>query len=155
VYYYITNNSWDNYQQYRETVPPECAYSDEVTGDPGWITDRALVVPDHDTVVGYVWGTCIVLDKTVGTDSREKLPDQIPSLYPLPADQHVFLDFRQEGFTGSIRITELSGRTVQRDHYAGPDARIRIDISAVPAGIYVLQLQSKDFFFSRKLIIHR
>lgn len=55
AYYYITNNSWTGYEAYREAVPVDCDFSAELAG---WEGDRALVVPENDTTISYVWGTC-------------------------------------------------------------------------------------------------
>jgi arabinogalactan endo-1,4-beta-galactosidase len=49
-YYYIRNNSWTNYQTYREAVPSACA--------PMYGIDRGIVVEKRDTVVNNVWASC-------------------------------------------------------------------------------------------------
>jgi len=50
AYYYIRNNSWTNYQTYREMVPSACALM--------FGTDRGIVVEKRDTVVNNVWARC-------------------------------------------------------------------------------------------------
>jgi hypothetical protein len=153
AYYYLTNNSWENYQQYRETVPEECAYSDEVTGDPGWTTDRALVVPDHDTVTGYVWGTCIELDRAVSLGPEIKSADFVLNLFPVPATEQVYLHHGKNGFHGSLRIYDHSGKNIRQEHISDPGQQIRIDVSGMLGGMYILQLEDHISILTGKLFI--
>ena len=86
AYYYLTTGTWDNYLNFREIVPPECALR--------WGSDRGIIVPPRDTIVDHLWGSCEQIDSSaVGTVEKSFLPAEY-LLYPNPAKNWVYLDCR-------------------------------------------------------------
>lgn len=153
AYYYIANDSWNNYQDYRETVPEECANSAGVTGDPEWTTDRGLVVPSHDTVVGYVWGTCTLLDPSLGT-GRTDAPREV-RVYPNPATSRVVIETDQEGGIRGVDLYELSGRLVEHADYPAGQHSVNLELSEVKGEACILRISLKNSVVSRMLVTGR
>ncbi len=155
AYYFIANNSWNNYDAYRETVPEECAYSDEVTGDTTWTNDRGLIVPESDTMVGYVFGTCTVLDPSTGVDQLSSKAEVQVSIYPNPAARELNIDIGGIHGIRSLVVHDLAGRTVLQKQYPGEPAWIRLDLSAITEGVYVMQIRTASGTLARRLLINR
>jgi hypothetical protein len=73
-----------NYEAYRETVPEACALSDELLNDPEWTTDRAFTVPEKDTIINNVWGSC----ETFSTGQSNLLKQNNLKIYSSPNNNH-------------------------------------------------------------------
>jgi arabinogalactan endo-1,4-beta-galactosidase len=154
AYYFITNNSWNNYEAYRETVPEECAYSDEVTGDPTWTSDRGLIVPDTDTMVGYVFGTCTVLDPSTGIEPVSDIGTYF-LLYPNPASEMLIVETGPSYPVTGISLTDLAGRSVLDEQYPGEPNHVCFDVSGIPEGLYLASVLTASGILTRRLIIYR
>ncbi len=153
AYYYITNNSWTNYTAYRETVPEECATSDEVTGDPTWTSDRGLIVPTRDTIVGYVWDSCLVLDQTVGLEPVPRTTSGNFSLFPNPASGQINIEYDGSGGIRAVGIFDLEGRPLVQKQFDSGQAVIRLDLGELPDGWYILKMVTGRETHARKIII--
>jgi len=156
AYYFITNNTWDNYMDYRETVPEECDYSVEITGDPSWTGDRAMIVPPADTSIGYVWGSCTILDTSTGFDRIDSPSNETLLIYPNPASHEINLEMPDSPDIQSIEILSLSGRRIMHERPAPGQTRICMNVSTIPQGIYVLKIRpDTSSLITRKLLISR
>lgn len=65
-YYYLTTDTWDNYEAYRETVQEECAEWHD--------TDCGYVIPDNNVETGFKWGTCQEIEVGTFTEQNEIKP---------------------------------------------------------------------------------
>ncbi len=153
AYYYITNNSWTNYRSYRETVPEECAYSDEVTGDPTWTSDRGLVVPSQDTVVGYVWDSCLVLDRSAGIERGPEYGGASLAVYPNPASGELNLDWSAPSGIRFVEILDLSGRLLLQERFPSGRTLVSLYLGGIPSGIYILKVSGRKQTLTRRLLI--
>ncbi|MGF7138530.1 glycosyl hydrolase 53 family protein [Roseimarinus sediminis] len=151
AYYFITNNSWDAYESYRETVPEACANSDELLNDPDWTTDRAFKVPQSDTIISYVWASCETF-----TSSRSSLLNESGwKIYPNPnSDGKLFINhppwandltmiemIRTDGTTRTIEI--LQSNTQQTI----------ISTKSLQQGLYLLCFRAKQQLYTQKVLI--
>jgi hypothetical protein len=153
AYYFITTDSWDNYEDYRESVPEACAYSDEVTGEPGWTVDRGFFVPSSDTVIGYVWGTCKELDPSLGVKLTLVNPADKVLIYPNPASGTVSLIWNKSLKVNEIYLYDLAGKEVFADRIDAEQTLKRLDVSGLADGLYIMRFQGNTGAFSRKLVI--
>jgi arabinogalactan endo-1,4-beta-galactosidase len=135
-YYFIRNNSWNNYLDYRETVPSSCALA--------WNTDRQLIVPEHDTVVKHVFSSC----DSVLTSARTAIYPSF-DVYPNPS-------------TGKLYIKTIPGLSVNFLQLFSPEGeKIKdfstnnnfIDISNLPSQIYFLKIIADSQVFIKKIIL--
>lgn len=150
AYYYITNNSWDNYEAYRETVPEACANSDELLNDPDWTTDRAFIVPQTDTLIANVWASC----QTINSISVLNQSNGI-QIYPNPVigNSIIVESFNNEKIESICLLNSMG----QIQHVVcinkQGDALFQIDLHDLQKGVYLLQAIINKGVFSRKIII--
>jgi len=100
--------------------------------------------PQQDTVsiqpVNSIIYQDICLLFPVGIDSPELLLD----IYPNPATDELLVSSTQSIHPESIRIVDLTGRSVTPEiSYARPD-RMKIDVRTFQAGYYLLQCTTMD-----------
>lgn len=136
AYYFIRNNSWTNYQDYREKVPSTCAKA--------WGTDRQLIVPENDTIVKHVFGSCdsiivgiyrptfnpwdIVPNPSTGKFS-------IKTIYPISIDTiEIFSSMGKRLKTFSANVGEF-------------------DISDLPSQLYLVKIVTQQGVFLKKIIL--
>lgn len=88
--------------------------------------------------------------ETLGISENSLL--QKPNLYPNPAKDFFYLDHLPKETT--IDITDMSGRKFFSQKYH--EEKIRINTSAFPHGIYIVQVKNKEeIILSEKIIINR
>ena len=84
----------------------------------------------------------------------EKVKNEDFVVYPNPAKDHIYIRSGRE-FDGRLTISDLSGRkVVDREVNISKDSPIRQALPGIPAGFYILNLNSKDYSLSQKLIIN-
>ena len=79
-------------------------------------------------------------------------------LAPNPAQEGLWLEWQQPISPNdpvSIQILDSAGRMLQSSRQASSNQRIFIDVSLLPAGFYVLNVQIRDQRSSQKLVIQR
>ena len=94
-------------------------------------------------------------DKVSPEDVQEWAPTTELLAYPNPAHQH--LTVRVAGSSvqpGILRITDLSGKEVQRLEQAIGQDQFQIDTQNIPTGVYLLQWQSDRLHTAKVLIEH-
>lgn len=151
AYYYITNNSWDDFQTYRETVPEECANSDIIMDDLGWTTDRAFIVPENDTLIGVVWGTCDVLTASINDVLK---PEQVFSVYPNPSTNgflqiEIVGDFVNQNFVLSL----YNSLGVKQKMNFNASTQGILESSKLDKGIYFVKLTVNNTSYTQKVLI--
>lgn len=116
----------------------------------GYASCNAMDEVDHYGRLSVSWpllqphlGNCgNVLDgfdpRTTSVAEREKVPGI--ALFPNPTDQWVTLQLpAQLSGTKQVRVLDLSGRSV-REHTFHTEQELRLDLSGVPNGTYVLEV---------------
>ena len=150
AFYFITSNSWDNYKDYRETVPEECATSDEVLNDPGWTTDRGFVVPEQDTTIAYAWGSCDVFHTSI--DERYA-PDKLFKVFPNPAkDQTFSIQLKANLQPSDLRIFNETGQE-EEVCIEKSSSGASYKIEGLEPGFYVISLTINQQNYSQKLLV--
>lgn len=136
AYYYILNNTWDNYKQYRE-YPPEdgpCTPSEILKKNPDWKGDRAFVVPKNDTIIKDVWGSCETF-VPVSVKNFENNPKV--RIYPIPAFDVVNIEVDKE--MQKLEIFDCTGNIILSQKVDNLQ-ELSINTSNLPSGIYLLRI---------------
>jgi arabinogalactan endo-1,4-beta-galactosidase len=150
AYYYITNNSWDNYEAYRETVPEACALSDELLNDPEWTTDRAFTVPEKDTTINNVWASC----ETFSTGLSELYNQKDIKIYHNQNNlQSLTIEHQNINLKlSNIFLFNAAGRLFNPCIISENSERIIIDTSQLNNGIYILHIETDEQFHTHKFV---
>ncbi|HKM92543.1 MAG TPA: glycosyl hydrolase 53 family protein [Prolixibacteraceae bacterium] len=150
AYYFITSNSWDNFEAYRETVPDECANSDELLNDPDWNTDRAFIVPEKDTIINQTWSSC----ETFITGESNIYKNEILKVYPNPnSGGYLTIEFNENSNSSSnIQLLNTLG-TNCTPLYRTESNKIIINTIGLNKGMYVLLLNTNENTYSQKILI--
>lgn len=129
IYYFIRNNSWTNYQEYRETVPAACSDSHLKTG--GWNGDRLIIVPKNDTIVSTIFSGCL-------TSSTKEIHQQNFQIFPNPATDRIIFLMKNGEEAKEISIYSLVGKKIKQMDVAGN----ALSVTGLPAGMYIISVKS-------------
>lgn len=97
-------------------------------------------------------------------ESQKQKPEinlSISTVYPNPADDYVVVEFQSMSELKDVRInfTDISGRInevqVSGKLEAGPFKKVKLDVSQIPAGIYLLFVADTKSRVSSKVVINR
>ena len=76
------------------------------------------------------------------------------NLYPNPARNNVTINAPQGDLENAhIQIFDLSGKAIFPKMNRTPKSEIKIDISAIKKGLYIVRLNSNSFNYVGKLIV--
>jgi arabinogalactan endo-1,4-beta-galactosidase len=153
AYYYLTTSTWTNYLDYRETVPEECDLSAELIG---WAGDRAILVPDKDTIAAVVWGSCETIDTialSLGRSISGDTDDFNIKVYPTPGIDYIHVDLSLAAANISIELIDLSGRVIKTIRKLKYEKEVVIDVTDVPSGIYILKIFYNNNLVYRKIVL--
>ncbi|MBN1924530.1 MAG: glycosyl hydrolase 53 family protein [Prolixibacteraceae bacterium] len=150
AYYYITSNTWDNWENFRETVPEECANSDELLNDPTWNSDRAFIVPVHDTIIANVWASCETFNNVLSLTNDKGI-----SIYPNPPSEGIItIENKGNISIKSINMVNLSGQSKKiKLHSQKNNCKAQIDVSHLNKGIYFINIETKEGVFKQRIIL--
>ena len=147
AYYYITNNSWTGYEDYRETVPPDCDQSEELMG---WEGDRAFIVPAAAITLSSVWSSC---EEECDTSSSVGVVDQVTDvmrLFPNPATEFVTLVLPESKSLCTVELFDISGKLCRSIEFKGQE--VKIGVADLQKGIYLVKVSDGKDLFVQKLI---
>ncbi|MGC8825263.1 MAG: T9SS type A sorting domain-containing protein [Bacteroidales bacterium] len=150
-FYFILVNSWDSagnqdwnyYKRYREY--PDTA---DVICNPSWAKwkgDRWMIVPSKDTVIYVQWGLCGSLNSTAVAGTSTFAFD----VYPNPAKDRITVTL--PGTSSKVDIYDLTGKRIKSVVTSGKS--ISIDLTGLPASMYILKATSGKQTFLRKVLV--
>ncbi len=147
AYYYLTTSTWDNYLNFRESVPQECALK--------WGSDRVIIIPIRDTIVNHLWGSC----DSIGTSTLHVLDlyqgaDEI-LIFPNPATGRFFLRLPETFIESHVCIYEISGKEIYINTSYSSPSELLFEIGHLTSGIYIVKIQHKDMINTRRLVIKK
>ncbi|MBL7984824.1 MAG: T9SS type A sorting domain-containing protein [Flavobacteriales bacterium] len=76
------------------------------------------------------------------------------AVFPNPAEERITVVHLGSSASGSIRITDTVGRTVQRTA-SDPSGSTRMDVASLAPGSYVVVFETADTLYSERLIVDR
>ena len=92
----------------------------------------------------------IVKLKYVHNGINEKLIPSILNIYPNPATSIIRFESNIECEIYRIKIIDLQGRILYKEN----QSENRLNISFLPSGIYIIQVQARSLIASEKLIVN-
>lgn len=143
AYYFLRTPSWNNYLNFRETVPAPCVQ--------WWNTDRGFVVPHRDTVFANPWGSCETF-QTPSVSSKQASFEAF-TISPVPADDkvHILGEGAQEI---QIQLLDATGRPLAVPVESRSNYRLSIDVSQLAPGIYYVQFQQNGEIGGGKIVVY-
>ncbi len=84
--------------------------------------------------------------------------DKYLSLFPVPANNELFVKFINKQETAAVTIYDISGKLVQTvnvEKTASANQTVQININELDNGIYFVKLQIGDKLVSKKFVINR
>jgi hypothetical protein len=146
IYYFIRNNSWDGFKDYRETIPVECANSNlKVPG--GWDGDRLVIVPATDVVLNHIFSGCLA------TAIQKEFVDSGFNMFPNPASEKVTLKLNGKAESMMISISDLAGKQIHSIHTDAPHGQIELNLNGMNKGIYLVRASDGSKKHVQKLIV--
>lgn len=151
AYYYLTTDTWESYQDYRETVPVECAE---------WYdTDRGYVIPDGHVEIGFIWGTCQKIELSTST---ENISDEVPGFelhqnYPNPFNPITNITYRLTKSTiVSLKIFDMTGREIKElvnSRQSSGVHQVQLNADELSSGIYLYRLSADGIKQTRQMTL--
>lgn len=111
-------------------------------------TDRVDV--DVRTGAGGWAGTQTLPVKVLNRTALDDLDITRLKVYPVPADEALNVSFETSA-SWSVRLISLMGQTVGETHASGGTGQVRLDVSGLPAGIYLLEVMQGEARYVRKV----
>jgi len=77
-------------------------------------------------------------------------------VYPNPTSSMIMVESEALATsTGAVRVMDMSGREIMRRNLMAGQQRVQLDVSKLPAGNYVVQLEAgKKGFTSQLAVVH-
>ena len=126
----------DNYLNKTEEIKPGFEYSFDVTSD-------TLSQGDKRFQINMIGEPASVNDKNMSTQIQ---------LAPNPATNEVAVTYQKIEGTAIVRLTNLVGQVLQQQVVNAETGKIVFSLGNIPAGIYIVELQSNNARFTEKLI---
>ncbi len=147
AYYYLTTGTWDNYLDFRESVPSECALR--------WGSDRGIIVPPIDTLVDHLWGSCSQIGSSTVSIAEIMPPSDEYILYPNPAQNLFYIKLSDPLKHTAVRIYEISGKEVHSNISHSTGSELSISVQNLSNGIYIVSIEHDGSYLHKKLLINR
>jgi hypothetical protein len=92
----------------------------------------------------FAWSTIVTIDCS----------NDLPSIhvYPNPCTDKLTIQLPQAGNNFVLTIKDITGKTLQQKDSKQNSSNFSIDVSSLPTGLYLLQLQSDLFSYAIKFI---
>ena len=145
VFYFLTTPSWDNYLDFRETVPLDCDNSMEIGG---WEGDRALIVPSKDTVLYHKFSSC---ETPVGIAKKNVESFVDLNVFPNPCKGILNIDISSFSNESIIEVLDITGKTVKNFKSLSKD--VSIDLSDMPSNVYFIKVTDNKSTAYRKVML--
>jgi arabinogalactan endo-1,4-beta-galactosidase len=145
-FYFLKKNAWSA----RETVPTACASG----------TDRAYTIPSNSTgvIYAYKFGTCTTFESTQ-LSTITTIVDKYKSFlnlecYPNPIINDVLNIVTTSNGTASVELFNTLGQLVYSRKVAiSQGEELKLDVSALQNGTYILSLKMPDKSIQEKRIV--
>lgn len=147
AFYFLTTDSWDNYQDFRETVPSQCAT--------WWDSDRGYLISETDTVFAYVWGSCEAINFSQVTGLGEGFDLSQVVVYPNPGADNFKIGLGEISGEGYVEIVNIQGQVLRKLPFFAQRKNeiLNLPTSDILPGHYIVRILTKQEKIIRKLVI--
>ncbi|OSZ81836.1 hypothetical protein CAP35_00785 [Chitinophagaceae bacterium IBVUCB1] len=139
-------------------------FADKVLWNFGDGTTSTAVTPQHTYATGGIYKVLLILTNKCGSDTTELLIplgiNNIASqndkvlLYPNPANSSITLEYEEMPANADIIVVNMLGAVVLQQKATNAAKQV-IDISSLPAGNYILKLQSDKMVANKPFTVSR
>lgn len=159
LYYHLSGAQTTGYwfTPVGDTIGDYFATINAMMSDPGsylYVVNNAPCAPDTAIVVVSVLPTPC----QVGLAEEDDLPPIMLSVQPNPSEGSITVVFRSGPARGpqSLEVLDMNGRTLWHEplRIAAGEQQMDLDLSALPAGAYLLRMRSPDGTAVRRFMLH-
>lgn len=127
-------------------------YTLNVRGVSGGTINLKFSVKDNGGILNAgIDSTSVEFNVTVVATGIDDIQSSALSLYPNPANDHVFVTLDNE-YPESVVITDAYGRIVLKRNVANESNQFKLSISTLPQGLYFITVNSKSNSHTLKLV---
>ncbi len=155
IYYYLTTDTLENANDYRESLPISCsAFYDSNRG-------RGYVVGEEDMILAHKWGSCESFDYelAISNENVTALPGEfaLKQNYPNPFNPSTIISFQlPKDSKVKLQVFDMTGRKVtvlvDGEMPAGIHSKV-FDAMNLASGMYIYRLEAQDFSQTKKLLL--
>jgi len=146
VYYYRNVADWN--ASSREVVPSDCSNSMALWG---WTGDRAFYTPTNDSIISNTYSSCATISSSTALIDNFVQGDI--QIFPNPVKDILSIMLPEDMKEASINIYSLDGRKVITNQQVARSLDIKICVSDIKSGLYLLEIRNKQRIFVRKINI--
>ena len=124
-----------------------------------YFTGDSIVVTDVNTNITLVGGEFkmyidqFVESPTIGMEEEMERTELEVNVFPNPALDVLYVDlFAQKG---TLTITNVQGQPVHQEEFFSTDLTKSINVNGLPAGLYILSIQSEGDYRTARFAIQR
>lgn len=116
-----------------------------------------LVINASKVLIHFITNSSVqssgwTLQYSTVTDVEEQTHTQV-RVYPNPASDIVYIDLPEQKQIGTISVLDMSGKSCLTKDLNDAESSIQLDISSLPSGMYLLQIETGDISYHSKLSI--
>lgn len=146
----VGNEVWQ--RKYNKNQYTDLFYHVLATEDAGFLLSGQALLPGEGGQNAWLLKVdsvgCTYADCLVGVD--ELSSKVVADVWPNPASSFLNIEWQEAG-EAAIRLFDMTGKQVLRQ--SGSGQRARVEVSALPSGLYVLQLVQGEAKSSLKIVV--
>lgn len=134
------------------------------TWDFGDGTSSVAINPTHFYAQSGTYQVTLNVDNGCGTDTKVYSINVVNSinnsnvidavkLYPNPTDERLFIEFNNQGYSGSVSVFDYTGNLVGSYIIDSKQNKISINTMNFASGLYMIQLQIGEKSITRKFVV--
>lgn len=156
VYYYLTTDSVENADEYREGIPGFCISSYES------YRGRGYTVREEDMILAYKWSSCTSFDYEMATPNETETgpPNEfiLSQNYPNPFNPSTIISYQLPVSSRvKLQVYDMTGRKVAvlvngEKQSAGTYKHV-LEAGNLSSGLYIYRLEAGNFLETKKMLL--
>lgn len=124
--------------------------SKAITGMLGTIYVGLVVSPNNDELATATFDKVDIVGTVVAGIDDITMPDERMTVYPNPAVNEIFIDFKAIVTVESVTVTDITGKTLM--NLVPHSKSITVDIKGLSPGLYLIKATTSEGTFNRNFI---